>query len=481
MNIVLVVFDSLRKDAIGIYGKPPWGPVHTPHLDAFARESVVFTRAYPESLPTLPARRALYTGQRTYPFRNDDWYLKGDFHGAPGWGPIPEHQSTLAEMLREAGYRTALIADLYHMFKPSKNFWRGFDQWTFLRGQEADAYRSGPHLPREELERWLAPEIWNPGAAAFIQQCVMNMHERTKEQDYFAPRVFQEAAVWLQQNTDADRFFLTIESFDPHEPWMVPPHYRRMYLPEEGQEQVLSIYASTANLPPGLLRRAQANYSGLVTMCDRWFGYFIEQMRVMGLLDDTLVVVTSDHGHSIGDGGYMGKRGYPSHPSVYDIPLIVRFPKARHAGKRSEAFVQPTDVAASILKAAGVKPPQPIEGRDFLADAAAGRPGRRDHVTVAWGSTVTVITRRWWLNCKVDGKGVLLHDLRRRNPFARNVAAEHPRVVSELFDLAVADAGGGFPEWILELARSEADAPGCSDLAARKPARSGRGGSRRSR
>ena len=155
MNIVLVVLDSLRKDCISAYGSPPWGKVHTPHLDAFARESLVFGQAYPESLPTLPARRALYTAQRIYPFHDGDVRLKGDFCAAPGWGPIREDRPTLAEMLAEAGYRTALIADVFHMFKPSKNFWRGFDQWTFLRGQETDPFRSGPHLKQEQIDHWL--------------------------------------------------------------------------------------------------------------------------------------------------------------------------------------------------------------------------------------------------------------------------------------------------------------------------------------
>jgi len=126
MNIILVIFDSLRKDCLTSYGSPPWGQVRTPNFDAFAGESLVMTRAYPESLPTLPARRAIYTGRRVYPFHNADFrHLKGDFVGAPGWGPIPEDHPTLAELLRQAGYRTGLISDVYHMFKPSKNFWRG--------------------------------------------------------------------------------------------------------------------------------------------------------------------------------------------------------------------------------------------------------------------------------------------------------------------------------------------------------------------
>lgn len=467
MNVILVVFDSWRKDCAGVYGSPPWGKVHTPNFDRFAEESLVMTRAFPESLPTLPARRALYTGRRVYPYHNDDFRLKGDFVGAPGWGPIPEDQPTLAELLSASGYRTALISDVYHMFKPSKNFWRGFHQWTFLRGQELDTARSGPRLTQEEIDYWLPKELQNELFVKFIQRCITNIRDRTREEDYFAPRVLKEAALWLEQNTDAERFFLTVESFDPHEPWLVPDHYRRMYFEEEGRENVLSLYRDVSDVDPKLLARTRANYSGEVSMCDRWFGFFMNIVKTLGLLDNTMIILTSDHGHSIGDRGYMGKRGYPSSPEVVDIPLMIRFPGAEHAGTTSDQFVQHHDIAAVILDAAGVEPPAKMEGISFLERAVSGRTGKRDHVTVGWGSAVTVIDQRWWLNCKMDGTGVLLYDLKEAEPFEKNVAQENVETMNRLFTLAKADAVGGFPEWIIELARSRQDAPGCSDLAAR--------------
>jgi arylsulfatase A-like enzyme len=467
MNIVLVVFDSLRKDCMNAYGPAPWWPLKTPHFDAFAKESLIMTRAYPESLPTLPARRALYTGRRCYPFHNSDFRLKGDFVGAPAWGPIPEEQPTLAELLSEAGYRTGLIADLYHMFKPSKNYTRGFHQWTFLRGQENDPYLSGPRLTQEELDYWLPRELQNEATIEFIQRCITNIRDRHEEADYFSPRVLREAARWLEQNQDADRFFLTVESFDPHEPWLIPSHYRKMYLPEEGQEQVKSSYADVSGLDPSLLKRTQANYCGSVSQCDRWFGYFMESMRVLGLLDNTLVIFASDHGHSIGDRHYMGKRGYPSMPEVYDTCLMLRFPKAEHAGKTCDAFVQHTDITATILDAAGATIPPEMDGASFLDYALSGKPGPRDHVTIGWGSTPTVVTDRWWFNSKVNGTGILLYDLQAADPFVRNVANEHPDVARSLFKVAESDAKGGYPDWLVKLADNQADAPGCSDMAAR--------------
>jgi hypothetical protein len=78
-----------------------------------------------------------------------------------------------------------------------------------------------------------------------------------------------------------------------------------------------------------------------------------------------------------------------------------------------------------------------------------------------------VITSKWWFNCKADGTGILLHDMEAAEPFAQNVADDHPDVVETLFQLAKEDAGGTFPDWIIDLARKQADAPGCSSLASR--------------
>ncbi|MGH2821156.1 MAG: sulfatase-like hydrolase/transferase, partial [Actinomycetota bacterium] len=257
INIVLVVFDTLRKDCVGCYGSsPPWdgaSPVQTPNLDRFAEECIRFTSAYPESLPTLPARRSIYTGMRTYPFHDGRFRLRGDFVPAPGWGPIPEDQDTLAEMLGNAGYRTALISDLYHQFKPSKNYWRGFDQWSFIRGQETDPAVSGPLPTKDDIDRWVPKPIQElrftsdesyraegdrPSSERFFERAWLN-RPRGGEERWPNAQVMVEAARWLEENADARErgqpFFLTVECFDPHEPWFVPDHYLRLY--DHGPEQ----------------------------------------------------------------------------------------------------------------------------------------------------------------------------------------------------------------------------------------------------
>src|SRR5215217_3998390 len=97
MNVIVVILDSLRKDHVGVYGNEG---IKTPNLDALAGESLRFTRAYPESIPTLCARRAIHTGLRTWPFRN--WEPpEGETFMPAGWQQIPEDQTTLSEILEQ--------------------------------------------------------------------------------------------------------------------------------------------------------------------------------------------------------------------------------------------------------------------------------------------------------------------------------------------------------------------------------------------
>lgn len=485
-NVVLVVFDTLRRDAVGCYGgRPPWGDdfpaIATPNLDRFAEQAIRFDRAFPEVLPTLPARRSLYTGRRLFPFDEPPFQLKGDFVGAPGWGPIPEHQDTLAELFSAAGYRTGLVSDVYHQFKPSKNFTRGFQQWTFIRGQESDPARSGPRPTIEEVERYIPAELLalrkrsdaDVGvnrAPTWAANLVRNFYDREAEQDWTNAQVLDGAARWLEQNRDAretgEGVFLTVECFDPHEPWFTPPHYRRLYDESAGPDNVMSPYAEV-ELSPELLRRTRANYAGLVTMVDHWFGALWATLAEGGWLDDTVVAVLADHGHSMLERGYMGKRPYPGTPDVYAVPLMLRLPGGQHGGTVSDGWIQHHDLTATLLDLADVPAPQGVDGRSVVSTVTEGAPQVRDHVVTAWGYGLVVVTGEWWLSIKANGKGALLYPLEQADdPNAKSVAEEHPDVVQRLFGLALKEAGSQFPEHILAAAERREDAPGCSPVAA---------------
>ena len=472
MNVVLVIMDTLRQDHVGTYGND-W--IRTPNLDAFARESTVFTRCYPESLPTLPMRRAVHTGLRTFPYRGHRDY-KGDFSGAPGWGPIPEDQDTIAEMLSAAEYRTALITDCYHQFKPSKNFHRGFDEWIWIRGQEADPYKSGPDVPQRQIAKHMveSPED-DPSLARFLRIFLRNNVYRHTERDYYPARVFSEASRWVWDNLDAERILMVVDSFDPHEPWDPPAHYRRMYDEDESAIDVIqSLYGPwKGRLEPRELKRIQANYAGEVTMVDRWFGTFIETLRTTGRLEDSIVAVISDHGHNLGhdpgDKGLVSKQGHPMTHAVADLVLIVRHPAGQGAGTTYDGLLYDLDLTATLLSLIGVEPWTPLDGFDFWPKVLTGDGHAREYVTIGWGPLMTVITDEWWYNANIWGEGELLYRVHEDPDLENSIAKDNPDACRDLLALAVKDAGGAIPEEFTNYH----DKPGCTPFEDRSKTRGG--------
>jgi arylsulfatase A-like enzyme len=456
MNCVLIIVDSWRKDHCGCYGNE-W--ISTPNLDALARESVLFTRAYPESLPTLPVRRALHTGRRVYPFWGHQ-PQKGDFRGAPGWGPIEEGLDTMAEVLGAQGYRSAFITDTYHQFKPSKNFHRGFDEWCWIRGQEHDRFRSGPLVDDETIARHMDPARRHTPRWESHRQYLTNVADRKREEDYFPAQVFRNGADWLARNRGTEKFLLVLDSFDPHEPWDPPVEYRRRYDPDDDVRDVIwSTYGGADEFSPRELKRMQANYAGECTLVDRWLGYFMDSLQRSGRLEDTVVAVVSDHGHNLGDSNLTGKQGYPLTRAVADLIMMIRHPAGEAAGSHCDALCYNFDLTTTLMNMLGVDVPAPMDGLDLWPVVRGERPGR-DHVTVAWGPEVTYIDDRWWCNATFWGADPLLYDLTRDPQLTQNVAAEQPGVVEKAVESFRSDAGGQFPDWLEACSRS----PGCTPI-----------------
>lgn len=460
MNVVLIVLDSLRPDHVGCYGND-W--IKTPHLDGLANDGVTFTRAYPDSLPTLPARRAIYTGTRIFPFEHHK-HLKGDFVASPGWGPIREEIDTISEIFQKNRYNTCLISDVYHQFKPGKNFSRGFNQWTFIRGQESDPYRSGPWVSQEKIEKHMPVDIKQPFLMKLIlKQHLMNTQDWKSEEDHFAPQVFSEAIKWLKQNKDGKSFFLTIESFDPHEPWDPPVNYRKLYdqSGDEVRDVIASLYGPADQYTPEELRRLRANYAGEVTMVDHWLGKFLETLDDLKLADDTLIVAVSDHGHCIGEHGLVSKQGYPMSREIADLVFLMRFPGKEYAGTKCEKFAYHHDIPVTILKTLGITVPKNMEGID-LKPAIEGKVETRPYVTTGFGPFVMVRDDRYWYNAYLWGDLPKLFDMEVDPELKRDISADNPEIVEKMAELAIKDAKGVIPDYIRKMAKQ--NLPGCTPM-----------------
>jgi arylsulfatase A-like enzyme len=439
MNVVLVILDSLRKDHLGVYGNDR---VQTPNLDAFAGESFRFTRAYPESLPTICARRAIHTGLRTFPFRNRV-ELPGETFQPAGWQPIPEDQVTLSETLVAQGYYTLLYSDTQPMFHPSMNFQRGFRVFDWIRGQERDRYRPKSMAPRDVVESNTVPGN-DESMVSKVQQYVANTRGRNGEEDYFAPRVFTKGMEFMESSEDGQPFFLVLDSFDPHEPWDPPEEYASMYSPGyEGPDPIVPNYGGSEWIQDGELERMRALYAGEVTMVDRWFGRFMDSMERAGRLDDTAVVILADHGVALGEHGFTGKPYNALWPELTDIPFMIRHPEGLGAGQTSDFFASTHDVAPTILGILGLLPQERMDGVYLSVLMEGGDLPARDHFTLGYADHVWARDDRYLMFSRRDRSEPHLYDLQNDPETKTDLAGEDLERVRRMFDdYILADAGG---------------------------------------
>ena len=443
MNVILVVLDSLRADHVGCYGNT-W--IKTPNFDAFAGENVLFEKAAPETLPTIQARRAMMTGNRLFPFR--DWKpTLGDNVISPGWAPLRESDITLSEILNDAGSRTAFITDTYHMFKASMNFHRGFDEWRWIRGQEYDRYRSAPPSREIDIDHFIDPKLYGTYPHAKLLQYLSNTAFRKGEEDYFAPMVFSEGMRWLEENHDAEKYFLWLDVFDPHEPWDPPQEYRDIYDPGyEGREYIAGKAGDPLEyMTEKELNHTRALYAGEVTMVDTWFGKFIAKVKDLCLYDNSMIIVVSDHGHPLGEHGIIHKIAYAMYGTLMDIPLLIHYPEGTGAGKRISEFVYHHDVFSTILSFAGVQAPEEVDGEDIWPLVTGEGGPKREYVTCGMEKYVWVRDDHYVYISETDGANPQLFDLEIDPGQFNNIAPDHPDVVKEMMQKAVADGGGPLP------------------------------------
>jgi arylsulfatase A-like enzyme len=434
MNVVLIIFDTFRRDHLGCYGNE-W--VHTPNLDRFASEGMAFDRAYTGSFPTVPHRADIMTGRFTFT----------EFE----WAPLPREAVVLSETLSKAGVTTFMVADTPHILQQGYNFQRGFDGFEWIRGQENDRWKTYPRDPALPC----APEkLRNPQTT--VKQYLRNVHERVREEDYFAPRTMRGAMDWLEESGRQGPFFLYVDTFDPHEPWDPPRHYTDLYDPGyEGEEVIYPAYAPCDYLSPAELKHVRALYAGEVTLVDAWVGRLLRRIDELGLRESTAVIFTTDHGFCHGEHGLMGKsvirEGFSAHVPMWEeiarIPLLVRVPASPMRapgfcregsrdpsamlasaprsplppgeggvrvrvpgfcregsrdpsamlaqGRRTEAIVQPADITATIYDLAGVEAPASVQGRSFLP-IVRGKAKKLRDFAVSSGSIIHGPRARRW-------------------------------------------------------------------------------------
>jgi arylsulfatase A-like enzyme len=362
VKTILILMDSLNRHYLPPYG----GWARTPNLERLAARSLVFDNHWCASLPCMPARRDLMTGRLS-------------FLEAP-WGPVEPWDECWPELLRrERGVYSHLITDHYHYFHAGgEGYPTLFDSWEFERGQEGDAWR-----PLVEPAK---PPAGTRGRGVGRRAYWANRAWMDPEDDlsYSTPRCFERAIEFLRENGRADHWILHLEVFDPHEPFDCPKCYRDLY--DDRWERPAYTWPAYARLDPKLddaeaVAHIRKCYAGTLTMADAWLGKLLDRMDAMDLWRDTRVVLTTDHGHLLGEHGYWAKNYMFDYAELARLPLLVAAPGV--APRRVGALTSLVDLMPTLLDGHGGTPPAvPRHGRSLGHLLAAEEP---HHDAVLYG------------------------------------------------------------------------------------------------
>jgi choline-sulfatase len=345
-NVVVLVIDTLRADKLRPFN--PQTRVKAPTIDQLAVEGVVFELAQAPENWTKPSVASILTGlhPQTHQQKTAD-------------AALPSSAELLSEHLKGQGFATGgFIANGY--VSDRFGFDQGWDDYT--------------NYIREE--------------------------KSTEAKD-----VFEEAGNWIEAHKDG-RFFAYIQTIDPHVPYDPPGEYLAMYDSSEYAGQIKprmtgDLLEKAKRNPPQVVfdardkQRLEALHDGEITKHDHFFGAFLERLDALGLSDDTLIVVTADHGEEFEDHGSWG-HGHSVYQELLHVPLMFRLPSRLPAGTRVDAAVSTLDVAATVTELLGVPGMAQNEGHELVGLMLGEAPSRPSVAFSDFQDDRRVITTGRW-------------------------------------------------------------------------------------
>lgn len=314
-NVIFIFVDTLRADHLGSYGYPR---DTSPQLDRLAAEGVVFENAISQASWTLPSFMSLFTS-----------HYMVNMHDRYGKRKLPKTLPVLTEYFRDAGYATGGFVDINYLHA----------KYGFERGFDVHVEQS-----REGTESLIA-----------------------------------QALDWIQ--TESERpHFVFLHTYDVHGPYRSPPPFNTQFVTPAVLEEPPRDEAIPLSRPSHVFNRIPsyqyaeghrnllyyvAQYDGAIAYVDSLLGGFFDELKRLGLYDDALILVSSDHGESLTENDYFLDHGILTDP-VIKVPLIVRFPGGQHAGLRVSGQVQLIDIYPTCLELLDLEPAVPINGHSLL-------------------------------------------------------------------------------------------------------------------
>ncbi len=335
-NLILITLDTVRAANLSLYG---YSRQTTPRIDQFARRGVVFEEASATASWTLPSHASMFTGRWPHELSVD--------HATPLDGADP----TLAEYLRDHGYATAGFAANLKFVGASTGLNRGFSHYE-------DYSRSlGEVASSSTLVRTVANNFR-------LRRLIRNDQHLNR---MWAADINARALDWISGQSGSP-FFVFINYFDAHEPYLPPPPFDRQFGPgrREGKYSPLHQWLWNSAVGRRLLDDAVKQeeldaYDGGLAYLDSEVGLLLDGLERQGVLDNTVVVITSDHGEEFGEHGVY-EHGYSLYKAGVHVPLIVVAPRRAPAGLRVATPVNLRDLAATAVDLVGLGANAPFRG-----------------------------------------------------------------------------------------------------------------------
>ncbi len=345
MKAVMVMFDSLNRHMLSAYG---CDELITPNFKRLAQKSVTFDNFYIGSMPCMPARRELHTGRTNFLHR--------------GWGPLEPFDDSMPELLKSNGVYTHLITDHWHYFEDGgATYHTRYNTWEFYRGQEGDPWKA------EVAEPDKSGRIGMPKTNYQIRNHVINSKHINKREDYPLEKCITSGLEFLDVNKNEDNWFLQIECFDPHEPFVVPQEFKDMYPDDyEGPTFNWPEYAKVKETEQEI-EHLKNHYAALVTYCDYNLGKVLDFFDENNLWDDTMLIVNTDHGYLLAEHDWWAKVLMPWYNEIAHTPFFMWDPRFKVQGERREALATAIDIPVTMLEYFGVEVPKDMLGKSLAS------------------------------------------------------------------------------------------------------------------
>jgi len=401
LNLIIISLDTLRADHLGAYQYPR---NTSPNIDRFARESTVFTHSFANSNWTLPSHMSLMTS--LYP---------GEHDVVNKTNRLSPRITTLAQVMKREGYLTAAFTAGYFVDKKF-GFDRGFD--VYHQSYDFERRNTGQGWRLEHLEKDLFSWLDSHGKEEFF----LFIHSYDVHEPFIAHRYIEEFNPvydgWATHLDNMDRF-------------KASPEYKEYVEREEPRYFNINLFYRKV-INEGLVDLTDADREHLVALydnevryADEYFGRIRKKLEDLGLWENTVVVLLSDHGEELFERGGIRHGGRLLHDEVLRVPLVIRIPGA--VPRVTPELVQGIDVAPTVLDVLGIAPESSFAGKALLGGGAANA------YVIAQGKDCECIrTDTWKLSFRRDGRLIELFDLEKDPGESFNQVMDLPDKVTEL-------------------------------------------------